>query len=255
MEELIVVKIGGNIVDNPDALTSFLKDFSSVESKKILVHGGGKIATKVSASLGIETQMVEGRRITDAQTVKVVSGVYAGLINKSIVAQLNSMNQKTWGLCGADANIIPAHKREVKKIDYGYVGDIDTDKIAINSFDMLLNGGFCVVVAPITASPSGQLLNTNADTVAQSIAVAMSSIYKVKLVYVFEKNGVLRDIDDPRSVVSQITPQIYTSLKDQKIIVDGMIPKIDNAFEALKGGVESVRICNSITNNGTLILK
>ena len=253
MNKLKVVKIGGNIVDNPDALDRFLQEFLLVEGAKILVHGGGKIATKISAALEIPTTMINGRRVTDAETVKVVTMVYAGLVNKSIVAKLSALGGKSWGVCGADANLIPAVKRPVVDVDYGFVGDVLTDKINTSVFDSLIAQGFDCVVAPITMDANGQLLNTNADTVAQSIAVSMSGLYDVELIYIFEKKGVLSDIENEDSVIEVINQQNYQKLKSDKVIFDGMIPKIDNAFEAISSGVNSVMITNSISNKGTTI--
>lgn len=254
MKKLKVIKIGGNIVDSPEALDRLLSEFATLEGRKILVHGGGKVATKISAALGIETQMVDGRRVTDAATVEVVTMVYAGGINKKIVASLQSKGVKAWGVCGADASIIPAVKRPIQKVDYGFVGDVVTDKINSEALDMLLSGGYSVVVAPITMDSSGQLLNTNADTIAQSVAVAMSQLYDVELIYLFEKRGVLADINDEDSVIKLINSDNYKSLIDEGKIFDGMLPKIDNALLAIKSGVGSVRICNSaLEGEGTVI--
>ncbi len=254
--KLKVVKIGGNIVDSTEALDKLLDEFAALEGNKILVHGGGKIATKISAALGIEAKMVDGRRITDAATVEVVTMVYAGGINKRIVAALQKRSVASWGVCGADAQIIPAVKRPVKDIDYGFVGDVLHDKINTKALDMLIGGGYSVVIAPITVDSSGQLLNTNADTIAQSTAVAMSALYDVELVYLFEKPGVLADIDDPQSVIKLISHENYAELKESKKIFDGMIPKIDNALFAVDHGVSSVRICDTLTcQSGTLIAK
>ncbi len=253
-ESLKVIKIGGHVVDSADELNKLLDEFAAVEGNKILVHGGGKIATKISAALGIESKMVEGRRITDAATVEVVTMVYAGGVNKNIVAKLQSRGVEAWGLCGADAQIIPAVKRPVKDIDYGFVGDVLTGQIRSKTLQMLLKEGYSVVVAPITVSAEGQLLNTNADTIAQSVAVAMSSLYDVELIYLFEKAGVLENIEDPSSVIKLISRSNYTKLKESGKIFDGMIPKIDNALFAIESGVTAVRICNTLTTEaGTLI--
>ena len=244
-KELTIVKIGGNIIDHPEKLNSFLKKFNSVKGEKILIHGGGKLATEMSSRLGIEAKIVNGRRITDLQTLEIVVMVYSG-ISKSIVAKLNSIGSKSIGICGADLNMIPASKRERGDIDYGFVGDILPDKIPVNSWDMLLNGGICPVVAPITSDASGQLLNTNADTIASSIAQALSKLYIVKLIYCFEKNGVLKNPADENSVVPIIKSQEYAELHRRKIISDGMIPKLDNAWEALNQGVDKVIIGNAL---------
>ena len=240
MNKLYVIKIGGNIIDDEEKLSSFLQSFASVESHKILVHGGGKLATKLAAQLGIEQQIIDGRRITDAETLKVVTMVYAGYINKNIVAQLQAQSCTAIGLCGADGNLIQSHKRVHPSIDYGFVGDVD----AINSsfLQSLLIQNMAVVVAPITHNKEGQLLNTNADTIAQEIAQAMSAFYEVHLMYCFEKSGVLRDADDDTTVIHSINPSSYKQLKEQNIIFSGMIPKLHNAFAALNKGVHRVVI-------------
>ncbi len=255
-ESLKIVKIGGHVVDSDEGLDRLLDEFAALEGNKMLVHGGGKIATKISAALGIEAKMVDGRRITDASSLDVVTMVYAGGINKSIVAKLQKRGVAAWGICGADAQIIPAVKRPVKTIDYGFVGDVLTEKIKAETLSMLLRGGFSVVVAPITMDSEGQLLNTNADTIAQSVAVAMSRLYDVELVYLFEKPGVLADINDPTSVIKLISHENYPSLKESGKIFDGMIPKIDNALTAVDCGVSAVRICDTLLlSAGTLISK
>lgn len=252
---LKVFKISGNIVDNPEALDNFLADYAKYEGKKILVHGGGKIATKISAALGIETVMIDGRRVTDKATIDVVTMVYAGGVNKSIVAKLQGLGVNAWGVCGADGVIMPADKRPVKTVDYGFVGDVRVDDINTKALDMLIDNGYSVVVAPITIDKSGQLLNTNADTVAQSVATAMSKLYEVELVYLFEKSGVLLDINDEASVIAEINKSYYEELKAEKKIFDGMLPKIDNAFTAIDKGVKSVRICNSINGDKGTVIK
>jgi acetylglutamate kinase len=239
-EILYIIKIGGNIVDNATLLTQCLKEFAAIKSKAILVHGGGKLATQLSKDLGIEQQMVEGRRITDASTLKIVTMVYAGLINKNIVAELQSMGMQAMGLTGVDANLIKAHKRTQASIDYGFVGDID--EVNTQLIDSLLQQNISVVVAPITHDGNGQLLNTNADTIAQSIATAMAKQYKVHLIYGFEREGVLMDVNEPGSVIQHINRSKYQELKEQNIIFEGMLPKIDNAFVALANGVASVII-------------
>ena len=244
MEKISVIKIGGNIIDNQANLASFLTAFSRIEGPKILIHGGGKLATKMAADLHIPQQMVDGRRITDAATLKIVTMVYAGYINKNIVAALQSKNVNALGICGADANIIKAHKRIHATTDYGFVGDIDavdTDKIVA-----LLHFCMSLVVAPITHDGAGQLLNTNADTIAQAIATAISSVYEVSLVYSFEKKGVLSDIHNNDSVIPVIDPDNYASLKANGQVNEGMIPKLDNAFEALQKGVTRVIIGDAL---------
>lgn len=244
MEKISIIKIGGNIIDNEVNLASFLNAYAAVEGKKILIHGGGKLATKMAADLNIPQQMVDGRRITDAATLKIVTMVYAGYINKNIVAALQSKNIQALGICGADANIIRAHKRINASTDYGFVGDIDV--VDSKQIVKLLEAGLSLVVAPITHDGAGQLLNTNADTMAQAIATAISSIYEVSLVYSFEKKGVLTDIQDNDSVIPVIDSEKYTSLKATGQVNEGMIPKLDNAFEALQKGVSRVIIGDAL---------
>ncbi len=244
MEKISIIKIGGNIIDNEVNLASFLNAYAAVEGKKILIHGGGKLATKMAADLNIPQQMVDGRRITDAATLKIVTMVYAGYINKNIVAALQSKNIQALGICGADANIIRAHKRINASTDYGFVGDIDV--VDSEKIVQLLEAGLSLVVAPITHDGAGQLLNTNADTMAQAIATAISSIYEVSLVYSFEKKGVLSDIQNNDSVISVINPENYASLKAGGQVNEGMIPKLDNAFEALQKGVNRVIIGDAL---------
>lgn len=240
MEKLYVIKIGGNIVDNPTLLTECLTAFSNLKGHAILVHGGGKLATQLAASMGVEQKMVEGRRITDSETLKIVTMVYAGNINKNIVAQLQALGVNAMGLTGADGNLISAHKRSGTSVDYGFVGDVD----GINEglITQLLTNHTRLVVAPITHDGKGQLLNTNADTIAQSIATGMAKHFEVHLIYGFEREGVLADVNDPSSVIAFIDRPVYGTLKDQKVIFEGMIPKIDNAYLALEGGVQSVII-------------
>ncbi len=240
MAKLYVIKIGGNIIDDETKLSSFLKDFASIEEKKILVHGGGKLATRLAEKLGVEQQVVDGRRITDAETLKIVTMVYAGLINKNIVAALQANHCNAIGLCGADGDSILAHKRNHPVLDYGFVGDVD----AINT-DLIYNllaMNIAVVFAPITHDQQGQLLNTNADTIAQEIARAMSELHEVELIYSFEKSGVLLDATDDSSVIPEISPAYYQQLKAKNKIFAGMIPKLDNAFAALKSGVSKIII-------------
>jgi len=244
VEKISIIKIGGNIIDNEANLASFLNAYAAVEGKKILIHGGGKLATKMAADLNIPQQMVDGRRITDAATLKIVTMVYAGYINKNIVAALQSKNIQALGICGADANIIRAHKRINASTDYGFVGDIDVVDSA--KIIQLLEAGLSLVIAPITHDGAGQLLNTNADTMAQAIATAVSSMYEVSLVYSFEKKGVLSDIQNNDSVIPVINPENYTSLKASGQVNEGMIPKLDNAFEALQKGVNRVIIGDAL---------
>ncbi|MES2005083.1 MAG: acetylglutamate kinase [Bacteroidota bacterium] len=239
-EIVYVIKIGGNIIDDETKLASFLQSFAAVKGKKILIHGGGKLATKLAAQMGVEQQVIDGRRITDAETLKIVTMVYAGYINKNIVAQLQSHNCNAIGLTGADGNLIQAHKRQHATIDYGYVGDVDV--VNIDLLQTLLEQDIAVVAAPITHDAKGNLLNTNADTIAQEIATALGKKYSVTLIYSFEKSGVLLDINDESSVISKLTPVYYAELKSVERIFAGMLPKLDNAFAALEKGVGKVII-------------
>lgn len=242
---LKVVKIGGNIVDNPEKLDKFLVDFASLEGNKILIHGGGKIATTISKSLGIETQMIDGRRVTDAETIKVVTMVYAGLINKTIVSKLQKLGCNAFGVSGADGKLMVSKRRSPVPVDFGYVGDPDPGKFGLKTAQALIEGGFTIVLAPITISQEGELLNTNADTVAQTAALGMAAKYDVELVYCFEKRGVLMDVNDDNSVIAEITPAYFAELKAKGIVADGMLPKLENAFRAIDGGVKSVTICSA----------
>ena len=240
---LSVIKIGGNIIDNPEASKSFLEEFARLEGNKILVHGGGKVATQTAARLGVQTQMIDGRRITDKPMLEIVTMVYGGLVNKTLVATLQSLGMNAIGLTGADAGIIEAVKRPVKTIDYGYVGDIKTvNGPVLASF---LNGNLVPVIAPLTYSAAGDLLNTNADTMASATAVALSQVFKVSLIYCFEKDGVLSDPEDDASVIPELAPAIYERYKETGAINKGMIPKLDNSFDALRAGVERVVICHA----------
>lgn len=248
MNTLHVIKIGGNIIDDPAQLERFLTDFSEVQGNKILIHGGGKIATKMAQDLGIESELIEGRRVTDAESLKVVAMVYAGLINKNIVAGLQKLKCNAIGLAGADGNIIRAKKRPLKtiadgrEIDYGFVGDLDDSSVDAQAIYKLVQAGFTPVFSAITHDGNGQLLNTNADTIASVIAVAMSGLYDTSLVYCFEKSGVLRDVNDESSLIKDITAEEYRELKKEGVIHSGMIPKLDNAFEAIGKGLSEVYI-------------
>ena len=257
--KLTIIKIGGNVIDNSENLHKFLLDFTALPGDKILVHGGGKIATELGQSLGIEPKMVDGRRITEIETLRIVTMVYAGLINKNMVAQLQAKGCNAIGLTGADGNIIKAKKRppikvlssgedlgEAKgaraEIDYGFVGDLDESSVSVNSIKDLLNIGFTPVLCAITHDGNTQLLNTNADTIASAVAVAMSSVYETRLVYCFEKKGVLKDINDEESVIREIKTAEFEGLKADGTAAGGMIPKLHNAFEAIKKGVSAVYI-------------
>jgi acetylglutamate kinase len=239
---LYIIKIGGNVIDNSENLHNFLEDFTELDGYKILVHGGGKVATQLSETLGIEAKMVDGRRITDIETLRIVTMVYAGLINKNIVAQLQMFGNNAIGLTGADGNFIRTKKRPVKTIDYGFVGDIDDKSIDPENIKRLMDAGFTPVFCALTHDGEGQLLNTNADTIASALAVTLSELYETTLIYCFEKNGVLKDIDDEDSLIKEIDPVYYEELKQQQIIHSGMLPKLDNAFTAINCGVKSVII-------------
>jgi acetylglutamate kinase len=242
MERLTIVKVGGKVVEDKDSLEELLKQFSMIRGKRILVHGGGKLATSLAEKLGIETQMVEGRRITDAATLEVVTMVYAGLVNKNIVAGLQSKGCNSIGLTGADLDMIRAVKRPVKTIDYGFVGDI----LGVNTSELriLLNEEVVPVVAPITHDGKGQLLNTNADTIAADLAIELSNYYTVNLFYCFEKKGVLLNPEDENSVISELNYDYFKQLQVQGAIKEGMIPKLDNGFGAMRNGVNQVLITN-----------
>jgi acetylglutamate kinase len=242
MNKLFVIKVGGNIIDDEKKLTSFLQDLASIKEKKILIHGGGKIATKIGDQLGIESNYINGRRITDAATLHLVTMVYGGLVNKQIVAQLQSLGCNAIGITGADGNSIPAVKRPVKDIDYGWVGDVQQEKIAASTWQLLLDNGLVPVAAPLTHDGKGRLLNTNADTIASSLAIALSAHYQVRLIYCFEKKGVLENVADENSVIKLITGDRYIELIKEKKLADGILPKIDNAFAAIQRGVKEVLI-------------
>lgn len=258
---LYIVKVGGNIIDNPLALEAFLADFTKIQGPKILVHGGGKIATTLAQKMGIETVMIEGRRITDLATIEIVTMVYGGLINKKLVASLQSMQCNAIGLTGADANIIPADKRPVAEIDYGFVGDIKNESVAAKNLQSFLENNMVPVIAPLTHDGQGQMLNTNADTIASALAVALSKQYDVRLIYCFEKKGVLENIENELSVIQLINKDKYQQLLTDKKLADGILPKIENAFAAIDSGVNEVLIgdandlLQNITENtiGTLI--
>ncbi len=240
---LYVIKIGGNVIDDEVKLSSFLQDFAAIEGKKVLVHGGGKLATRLAEQMGVQQQMVEGRRITDAETLKIVTMVYAGYINKNIVAQLQRYDCNAIGLSGADGNAIKAHKRAGAERDYGFAGDVD--EVNAELINTLIEADNTIVLAPITHDKKGQLLNTNADTIAQETAKALSKLYEVDLIYTFEKKGVLTNIDDDESYIKQLDPSSYEGYKEKGTISSGMIPKLDNAFAALNFGVKKVIIGKS----------
>lgn len=257
-DEIKVIKIGGNVIDNPVALKSFIKDFAKLDGKKVLVHGGGKEATRLCSRLGIETQMINGRRVTDRETLDIVTMVYAGLINKRIVSLLQSEGCDAIGLSGADGNVIKANRRPANPVDYGFVGDISTDQINDAFISLLLNHGLTPVFCAINHDGSGELLNCNADSVASAVAIACSRIARTDLTFCFEKAGVLSDIDDENSVIRNITSSNYEKLRSEGTISGGMLPKIENAFKAISEGVNSVIIKSSsdfLLDSGTVIMQ
>ena len=244
-EKLFIIKIGGNVIDKEANLISFLDDFSKIDSKKILVHGGGKIATALGDKLNIQSKYIDGRRITDDETIDLVTMVYGGLVNKKIVAKLQSMQCNAIGITGADANLIPAKKRPIKEVDFGWVGDVSAESINTDTWSLFLKNGLIPVAAPLTHDNNGHILNTNADTIASVTAVALSALYDVTLVFCFEKNGVLLDVNDEDSVISKLTFNDYFSLKKSNKLFEGILPKIDNSFDAIDKGVKEVIIGNS----------
>ncbi|MEO0571417.1 MAG: acetylglutamate kinase [Bacteroidota bacterium] len=241
-KKLSIVKIGGNLIEDKMELQKFLQLFSMVQGHKILVHGGGKKASELLLKLGIEPKLINGRRITDQKTLDIVTMIYAGLVNKNVVAQLQALGTNTIGMSGADANSIQAHKRPIKDIDYGFAGDIDG--IDAQKLTEILNIGLTPVFCALTHNQKGQLLNTNADTIASALAVGLSPLFKTTLNYCFELKGVLRDINDKGSIIQKIDSKSYDKLLEEGSIAEGMLPKMHNCFEALKNGVSEVRIGN-----------
>lgn len=239
-EHLTIIKVGGKIVENSESLNSLLKDFAAVEGKKLLVHGGGRSATQMAARLGVETKMVDGRRITDEAMLEVVTMVYGGLVNKRIVAGLQALGIDAVGLTGADMNIVLSDKRKVSAVDYGWVGDVK--RVNAEAVATLIESGCCPVVAPLTHDGCGHMLNTNADTMAGEMAKAMAAHYDVTLMFCFEKPGVLADENDNSSLIPTITPAVLDDLKRRGVVSGGMIPKLDNAIACVSAGVESVVI-------------
>ena len=248
MTQLTIVKVGGKIVEEPESLEQLLNDFAAIKGNKLLVHGGGRSATKVAAQLGIETKMVDGRRVTDAEMLKVVTMVYGGLVNKNIVAKLQARGINALGLTGADMNVIQSHKRSPEPVDFGFVGDVD--KVDGKQLSMLIDAGIVPIMAPLTHNKEGELLNTNADTIAGEVAKAMTAYYDVTLMFCFEKDGVLADENDDSSVIPHISGIDFQRLVDDKVITGGMIPKIKNAVDAVKAGVKSVIITKATAIDG-----
>lgn len=259
MDSIKVIKIGGNVVDNPEALASFCKDFAALEGPKVLVHGGGVIASQIQKALGQEPVKIAGRRVTDSETLKVVTMVYAGYCNKTITALLQKEGCNAIGLSGCDGNVICAGKRpplmiDGKEVDFGFVGDVRPDSVNVQFIEGLVSMGITPVICAINHDGRGNLLNTNADTIASSVAVALRS----ELVYCFEKNGVLMDKDDDSSVIPVITPELFAKLKGEGVIADGMIPKLENSFRAIEKGATKVTIKNSadlLADKGTTLCR
>lgn len=258
MDKLTVIKVGGKIVEDDATLAQLLKDFSAIEGAKVLVHGGGRSATKIASQLGIESTMIGGRRITDAEMLNVVTMVYGGLVNKNIVAKLQACGINALGLTGADMNVMLSHKRPLKKVkmddgteqmvDFGFVGDVDNCDGKMLA--TLIGEGVVPVMAPLTHDKQGNLLNTNADTIAGETAKALAPYFDVTLMYSFEHAGVLRDAEDENSVIELITAQSFEQLKADGIVNGGMIPKIENALEAVNAGVKQVIITKADAIDG-----
>lgn len=254
MDRLTIVKVGGKILEEAATLDSFLKDFSRVAGYKLLVHGGGRSATRLAEQLGVESKMVDGRRITDEATLRIVTMVYAGLVNKTVVAKLQALGTDAFGLTGADMNTILSKKREAGAIDYGFVGDVK--RVNVSALADLLKEQFVPVLAPITHDGEGNLLNTNADTIAGEAAKSLARVFDVRLIYCFEKSGVLTDENDEKSLIPYLDLALYEEYKQDGIIQGGMIPKLDNAFQALAAGVKEVVITKASavnTGKGTYI--
>lgn len=243
MESITIIKIGGNIIDDENAFVKFLNDFAKIATPKILIHGGGKLASKLSTQLNVIPEMIDGRRITDEKTIDIVTMVYAGLINKKIVAKLQANNCNAIGLSGADANLIKSHKRINSSIDYGFVGDVD--EINTTFLIELLSKKYTPIIAPITHDKNGILLNTNADTIAAEIAITLAKQYKTALYYCFELTGLLKDINDQNSIIHKIKLADIQQLKEKQVISKGMLPKVDNIAHCIEQGVEKVILCNA----------
>lgn len=240
MKPITIIKVGGKIVEQPDTLNQLLNDFARIPGDKLFVHGGGRSATQMATRLGIETKMIDGRRVTDSEMLQVVTMVYGGLVNKNIVAQLQSRGINALGLTGADMNVIQSHRRPANPIDFGFVGDVD--KVDGNQLNNIISQGIVPVMAPLTHDRQGSLLNTNADTIAGEVAKALTPYYDVTLIYCFEKAGVLADENDDNSVIPHITHEDFLRLKDEGVIQGGMIPKLQNSFDAIEQGVTQVII-------------
>jgi acetylglutamate kinase len=241
MNRLFIIKIGGNVLDKAEALQGFLGDFTSIKEPKILIHGGGKIATKIGDKLGIESNYLNGRRITDAPTLDLVTMVYGGLVNKQIVAALQKSGCNAMGITGADGNMIKAVKRPVNDVDYGYVGDVTPEGVNTSLLFFLLKQNVVPVFAPLTHA-DGKMLNTNADTIASVLAVSMSKHFDVRLIYCFEKKGVLMDVNKDDSVITHLPKKLYEELLGKGVFAEGILPKLENAYRAIEAGVKEVLI-------------
>jgi acetylglutamate kinase len=241
MNKLFVIKIGGNVLDDPGTLDGFLRDFASVQEAKILIHGGGKIATNLGNRLGIESRYVGGRRITDGATIDLVTMVYGGLVNKQLVAKLQHLGCNALGVTGADGNLMRATRRPVREIDYGWVGDIRPEDVNTPLLHLLLSQNTVPVFAPLTHE-AGKILNTNADTIASVLAVALSRYFEVRLIFCFEKEGVLRDVSDDASVIHHLPRSLFEELLSSHALADGILPKLENAYAAIGAGVKEVLI-------------
>lgn len=243
MEKLTIIKVGGKIVEEEESLRRLLADFKNIQGNKLLVHGGGRSATKLAERLGIESRMIAGRRITDKATLEVVTMVYGGLVNKNIVAGLQALGVNALGLTGVDLNLIRSEKRPVKDIDYGYVGDVK--EVNADALSMLIMRGIVPILAPLTHDKQGNILNTNADTIAGETAKALAKLFDVRLVFCFEKKGVLMDENDDDSVIPEINKSDFVRLTEEKVIQGGMIPKLENAFACIENGVKQVVITSA----------
>ncbi|WP_340113981.1 acetylglutamate kinase [Maribellus mangrovi] len=243
MDRLTIIKVGGKVVEESESLNALLDQFKKISGNKLLVHGGGRTATLIAKNLGIETEMVDGRRITSAEMLEVVTMVYGGLVNKKIVAALQARGMNAVGLTGADFNLIEAHKRPVKEVDYGFVGDVDD--VNVSELRLLIDENVVPVVAPLTHDGKGQILNTNADTIAAELATELANYYNVYLFYCFEKKGVLSNPEDDHSVIYELDKQNFAQYAQSGVISEGMIPKLDNGFRAKQKGVREVLITNA----------
>lgn len=254
MNKLTIIKVGGKIVEEEQSLRQLLKDFSQIEGYKVLVHGGGRSATKLAEKLGIESRMVNGRRVTDRDTLEIVTMVYGGLVNKNIVAGLQALGVNALGLTGADMNIIRSEKRPVKEVDYGFVGDVK--EVNTETLSSLIQQGIVPILAPLTHDKEGNILNTNADTIAGETAKALALKFDVTLIYCFEKKGVLMNENDDESVIPDINKATFEQLVKDGIVQGGMIPKLENAFQAIEKGVKEVIVTSASEfgeNTGTRI--